>query len=83
MVDKEENRTAVIDVAILGDGTIRQKAGQLEKVWGLKTSLFPKVMDGSTGSFDLPGWMSSSDFQKRTYSTCVHILYVCVCVCIN
>lgn len=43
-VDKEENRTAVTDVAIVRDGTISGKTDQWEKVWGLKTSLFPLVM---------------------------------------
>lgn len=49
MGDKEENKTAVIEAAILGDGTIRQKTDQLAKVWGLKTSLFPMVM-GALGA---------------------------------
>lgn len=30
VVDKEKNRTAVTDVVILGDCTIRQKTDQLE-----------------------------------------------------
>lgn len=48
VVDKEEYRTEVIDVAVLGDGTtIRQKTVHLEKVWG--TSLFPMVI-GALGA---------------------------------
>lgn len=46
----EEYRTAVIDVPVLGDSTtIRQKTDNLEKVWSLKTSLFPMVM-GALGA---------------------------------
>lgn len=69
---KEEKRTAVTDVAILGDAPPRQKTDELEKVWGSEGIIAP-CGDGSTGSFDLPGWMSSLQYMYA---------YISVCVCV-